>query len=652
MFGKSQCRKNSKFRINRTNLAESRQNRSLVRVTSLSPSCVRLQSAVEPVSRELKGGWTLHRWLKDDLPSGSFEPNAPGWHLQGTAIEFSDFSDWSAVAMWIDTLWGKAEVPDDLKDIARGIVKSAGADEVARADAALAFVRDEVRYLGLEDGIGSLQPCPMTDVLRRRFGDCKDKSRLLCLLLRLLKIPASPMLVNTVVGRGVEEMLPSPGAFDHVIVCTKVGGKAVWVDPTRRSLAKSIVDLPPPNYGHALPVSSKAKGLRAIPATPSDAALLVVKETYTIKDLKSPVALTVEQTASGFEAEHLREIIGALGKARYRDLREAEMRETYPGAKAVGDWESDLDPATLSPTSREHFEISDFVLDSGEGDHAIAFGPTSLRGRLPGTPTDGDRQSPWALPYPCRIRHESLIHLPSPVPESDDSFGVDSETFGYKTSVKAGGDRAMAVFRYWSKSDHVSPDELATYRSDYDQISKHSAPVIPLPRSGGSWKKAQKASAQSESRSDSDVRRRHHHGRSKNPDDRRKKLVNIVGTIVVLGTVIGIFSATKDKGKLPKVPPPPKRTIDPTMTAEYRSVFGSPEEAAKAAQAKAEAEAAAAAGKATPSPDSAAATEQETKPEEEGFSGSLLDGPSFAPSFGDQPKDPKYQNLKNLDLKL
>ena len=39
----------------------------------------------------------------------------------------------------------------------------------------------------------------------------------LCLLFRLLKIPASPMLVNTVAGPAIENMLPTPGAFDHEV---------------------------------------------------------------------------------------------------------------------------------------------------------------------------------------------------------------------------------------------------------------------------------------------------------------------------------------------------------------------------------------------------------------------------------------------------
>ena len=43
----------------------------------------------------------------------------------------------------------------------------------------LAFTHDRVRYTGLEFGLQSLVPATPQETLKRRFGDCKDKSTLL-----------------------------------------------------------------------------------------------------------------------------------------------------------------------------------------------------------------------------------------------------------------------------------------------------------------------------------------------------------------------------------------------------------------------------------------------------------------------------------------
>jgi transglutaminase-like putative cysteine protease len=55
-------------------------------------------------------------------------------------------------------------------------IGSAHATLERRALAAIRFVQDESRYLGIEVEEGTLRPDAPDAVLRRRFGDCKDKT--------------------------------------------------------------------------------------------------------------------------------------------------------------------------------------------------------------------------------------------------------------------------------------------------------------------------------------------------------------------------------------------------------------------------------------------------------------------------------------------
>ena len=82
-------------------------------------------------------------------------------------------------------------------------------------------------------GESSHRPASPNEVLRRRFGDCKDKSLLLITLLRELGIDSKPVLLQIGRHMGLEKTLPSPQFFDHAIVQAALNGKTFFLDPTR-----------------------------------------------------------------------------------------------------------------------------------------------------------------------------------------------------------------------------------------------------------------------------------------------------------------------------------------------------------------------------------------------------------------------------------
>ena len=69
--------------------------------------------------------------------------------------------------------------------------RPAASDERERLLAAMRFVQSEVRYLALALGNGSYVPSPPELVLKRRYGDCKDKTLLALSLLKGLSITRS-----------------------------------------------------------------------------------------------------------------------------------------------------------------------------------------------------------------------------------------------------------------------------------------------------------------------------------------------------------------------------------------------------------------------------------------------------------------------------
>lgn len=145
-------------------------------------------------------------------------------------IAFSTFQSWADVGNWYAKLERDRREPTDaVRAQVRQIVRTE-MNETEKAEALYGWVTRNIRYVSLSFGIGRYQPHPAGDVLRNRYGDCKDKTTLLEAFLAVEGIHARPALMN--LSAPLELDVPTPLAFDHAITVASVGGRDVWLDPT------------------------------------------------------------------------------------------------------------------------------------------------------------------------------------------------------------------------------------------------------------------------------------------------------------------------------------------------------------------------------------------------------------------------------------
>jgi hypothetical protein len=159
-------------------------------------------------------------------------------------LEYTDFADWAAVSRHFTPLYAKAAtLPADspLRGEASRIA-AAQADPLARASAALKLVQQDVRYIYVGLNGGNLTPATADETWQRRYGDCKAKTTLLLALLGELGIEAEPVLVSsTGADDGLDQRLPIPQYFDHVLVRARIGGTTYWLDGTLPPVAQPSV---------------------------------------------------------------------------------------------------------------------------------------------------------------------------------------------------------------------------------------------------------------------------------------------------------------------------------------------------------------------------------------------------------------------------
>jgi tetratricopeptide (TPR) repeat protein/transglutaminase-like putative cysteine protease len=145
-------------------------------------------------------------------------------------IAVSTFKDWQEVGHWYGDLQkDRITVTPEIQAKATALTKDASGDE-AKVEAVYTYVATQVRYIGVDFGIGRYQPHASAEVLENQYGDCKDKHTLLAALLKALGYDAWPVLVGT--QHVLQSDVPSPGQFDHVFTAVTLNKTVLWMDST------------------------------------------------------------------------------------------------------------------------------------------------------------------------------------------------------------------------------------------------------------------------------------------------------------------------------------------------------------------------------------------------------------------------------------
>src|SRR5690554_4988611 len=144
-------------------------------------------------------GNTTNIWEFHKMAAVQYENNTPAWYSSDLKVMLTDFKSWDDLLPWTTKYYNLdtrqlQKLKSEVGDYFLAENKKATALNIIR------FIQDEIRYLGFEDGMHSHQPHLPLQVFQQRFGDCKDKSMLLCALMACYNIEAYPVLVNTSLG--------------------------------------------------------------------------------------------------------------------------------------------------------------------------------------------------------------------------------------------------------------------------------------------------------------------------------------------------------------------------------------------------------------------------------------------------------------------
>jgi hypothetical protein len=338
------------------------------------------------------------------------EGHYPREYAQAPSLVISEKRSWADVVRWGTRLYPKpGPLPEDLE---RRIASwRALPDESSRIAAALRLVQEEVRYFGIELGDNTHQPAEPSEVWVRRYGDCKDKTRLLVTLLRHLGIQATPALVSFANGARVSSLPPSAAAFDHVITQVRSGNSTLWLDSTATQQRGRPEALLPTDFGVALPLSPTAQTLEAVEPPAEAINKSSVIERFSRGQGES-LKLLVQSEYEGEAANRMRRRLETSGNDTVARQYSDYYRRKYGDLATNDTLEVDDDEQANRLKIVERYDLLKPWAESTATQVILETYSDAVADevRLPGI---SSRKSPYAQSYPLHVVHVMEFELPT-----------------------------------------------------------------------------------------------------------------------------------------------------------------------------------------------------------------------------------------------
>lgn len=187
-------------------------------------------------------------------------------------------------------------ITTQVEEITKGITQ-----DLDKIKAIYYWIQHNIRYIAFEDGIAGFKPDKATEVLRKRYGDCKGMANLTKIMLKALNLDSRLCWIGTN-HIAYDYGTPSLAVDNHMIAAVKLNDKFYFLDATETYLG--FCEYAERIQGRQVLIEDgKNYILTHIPPTNVDQNLDFQKKRLKI-DSKNLIG-TAEQTWKGEEKEQL-----------------------------------------------------------------------------------------------------------------------------------------------------------------------------------------------------------------------------------------------------------------------------------------------------------------------------------------------------------
>lgn len=415
-----------------------------------------------------KDGIKKYEWESYNVPAAILEEYQPSWINSFATAQVSEYTSWAEVVNWAAKVNPIAsKLGGNLGERIKELLSSAKINKEKFFREAVRIVQDEVRYMGVETGVYSHRANHPEKVYNQRYGDCKDKSLLLASMLNMGGIKAHLALVNTRAGNEINNYLPSPAAFNHVVVVAILNGVEVWVDPTMSNQGGTAGEIAFPHYKKALVIKNGNAKLSDLEI--GSIGNITCHERYLIANEKDKVKLNVESRYSADQADIVRAQLSSLS---YQEVCKSNLdyySKIYPEIEIKDSLKINDDRDKNEITITGSYFITDFFQkDSTNGRYHAGFYANYINDQLPSITSK--RRYPIFVNYPYDLDYTIQIELADGwnIPKESTSISRNGYYFGRHVFVV--GNVLNINYQFWYLKDHVDAGDAAEFSKDIKQL--------------------------------------------------------------------------------------------------------------------------------------------------------------------------------------
>ena len=453
----------------------------------------------------------IYIWKYGETPAIKEEVGMPPLDSVTARLSYSSVKSWDDVYNWYKGLAKDRYTPDEAIEEAVNQLTGDLITDEDKIREIYHFVASQIRYVGIELGRSAYQPSPAAEVLKKRYGDCKDKTTLIISMLQLVGIEAFPVLLSPSPYERIDLELPSVSQFSHIIVAIPRGDLAqqeetdyLWLDATADTC--SYGGLPDSDQGRKGFLIGKHHGKFVdIPTFPPESNQLISH---------TEMRLNTDGSIQG------KMRIGTTGqysldaRLKYKQIHSNNLSETlatelskqFPGIKVTQAETSDLKDLNLPVEINLSFQVEEYPkpinavggrsLSRPVGGKSLSrpVGGKSLSRFLLPLPIDEfaayaelfaptERQYPLHLSYPMQMSKEIRITLPegwtTALPtdlNEEHSFATLSRRY------RAEGNEIRYQLHYTLKKPTIAPEDYATAKRFFDRLAREDGAHLILER--------------------------------------------------------------------------------------------------------------------------------------------------------------------------
>lgn len=419
----------------------------------------------DPRIEPLDQGLMSYSWEETNLPVIHSENYEPYWYFNHKYIQISDYQSWQEVADWAGKLNPVVTTNPGgtLKNKIDEFWTRSKGDAYKYLALVTRFVQNDIRYMGVEVGEYSHRSNNPNKVVEQRYGDCKDKSMLLATFLKTKGIDCELVLVNSYNRYKLEDFLPSPWVFNHMVVKATINERSQFIDPTFSNQGGNIRDLYFPFYGNALVIKAKTK----IENTPRDVnGKTKVLEQY--KSLDSNRAqLIVKTIYTGYQADNNRGMLNSTSRTALEKNYLDYYTKLYPEIKRTDTVKVKDDRDKNEIEIIETYEISKFAkTEDATKKKYLTFFASDMFSQIPAV--NSNRKAPVSLNFPFTAEYEVQYISDKAKDIQDAPIFIDRNSYTFGKSVKVDGDTLKMNFQLAIHEPSVAIDKVPEFMEDFN----------------------------------------------------------------------------------------------------------------------------------------------------------------------------------------